>query len=545
MAITRGSFMGDRGGSGGTISAKGMRRISPKDTANLLKSVSAINKNLLAINKALQKQGAIATKEQQQEQNKRRVKAENLQRKKTEAAFEAPKKVGEGLRKALEKPAKKIFTGLMKFVKPFVAFFAIGFVGWFAKGVVGWFRQEKEKRKKQIKDAIPKIITFMTVAGGVLLALKFGIPLILTSLTALVTTIPVLIGALLNPVTWTALLAAAAAAILPETKDKIAEKIFPGQRAERRLDEQFSQSKYFEKLKENSEVKEYRGSEFIKYEGRFYRAEDVANILSGKGGTAIPYNAVEVYEQTKGLDAVLDPAGVRKYYAMAEDGGDAITASSIASGRFFRDIKQRDRTNLETYTKAREKLMPTIMKYAEANNKLQDLQQSYDTNVKDGNDVLSIKKDIDKQAAERNKQLAVFQRKFDKLDDRTRELLGDVGVTRNTPLSAAMVMSEPEYAFKKESRRLLDDALSNMNMPTMQDLKDTGDKFRAETAKVIDSIAQFGSEIELNLNINPIADLTEDDSDQEIPTPGGIAPFNLGDPYVQYSKKTYLLLGVI
>jgi hypothetical protein len=108
-----------------------------------------------------------------------------------------------------------------------------------------------------------------------------------------------------------------------------------------------------------------------------------------------------------------------------------------------------------------------------------------------------------------------------------------------------MVMTEPEYAFRKKGGRILDDALSNMNLPTMQDLKVTSDKFRAETAKVIDRIAEFGSEIELNLNINPIADLTEDDSDQEIPTPGGIAPFNLSDPYVQYSKKTYLLLGVI
>jgi hypothetical protein len=544
MAITRGSFMGDRGGSGGTISAKGMRRISPKDTANLLRSVSAINKNLLAINKALQKQGALATKEQQQEQNKRRVKAENLQRKKTEAAFEAPKKVGEGLRKALEKPAKKIFTGLMKFVKPFVQFFAIGFIGWFAKGVVGWFRGEKEKRKKQIKDAIPKIITFMTVAGGVLLALKFGIPLILTTLTALVTTIPVLIGALLNPVTWTALLAAAAAAILPETADRIKEKLRGGQRAERRLDERFSQSKYFEKLKENSEVKEYRGSEFIKYEGRFYRAEDVANILSGKGGTAIPYNAVESYEQTKGLEAITNPGGFVKSYAMVEDGGDAITASSVASGRFFRDIKQRDRTNLEIYTKAREKLMPTIMRYATANNKLQDARQSYNEAADD-----SVRENvqglIDQHTREKNKQLAVFQRKFDKMDLVTQELLGNAGITRNTPLSAAMVMTEPEYAFRKEGGRILDDALSNMNLPTMQDLKVTSDKFRAETAKVIDRIAEFGSEIELNLNINPIADLTEDDSDQEIPTPGGIAPFNLSDPYVQYSKKTYLLLGVI
>ena len=235
MAITRSSFMGDRGGSGGTISAKGMRRISPKDTANLLKSVNAINKNLLAINKALQKQGALGTREQQQEQNRKRLSAEKLQREKAESAFEAPKKVGEGLKRALEKPAKQIFKGLMNFINPFVKFFAIGFIGWFAKGVVGWFKQEKEKKKKQIKEAIPKILTFMTVAGGVLLALKLGIPVILTTLTAIVTAVPMAISALLNPVTWTALLGAATVGLTAEGGAKFVETLSPGTTADRRI----------------------------------------------------------------------------------------------------------------------------------------------------------------------------------------------------------------------------------------------------------------------------------------------------------------------
>ena len=76
MAITASSFR--RGTAGGATSFKGMRRFSPKDTSNLLKTVDAINKNLVAINRLLQQQTVLAQKTQLQQQRQKRIERENI-----------------------------------------------------------------------------------------------------------------------------------------------------------------------------------------------------------------------------------------------------------------------------------------------------------------------------------------------------------------------------------------------------------------------------------------------------------------------------------
>ena len=85
MAISRRSFLGDRdSGTPGTVRAGGMRRISPKDTSNLLKSVNAINKNLVSINKLLQQRSRDEVTAQRTQQEDKIRQAENLKKQATE-----------------------------------------------------------------------------------------------------------------------------------------------------------------------------------------------------------------------------------------------------------------------------------------------------------------------------------------------------------------------------------------------------------------------------------------------------------------------------
>ena len=183
MAITSSSFGRFKRGSGSVMG--GMRMVTPKVTANLLKSVDAINKNLVAINKLLSQQASIKAAQQQKQQEETSRKAENLRRFNVEAALEAPKKIAGFIKNAIARPAKSIFNTIKRFLDPFIKFFTLTFIGWFTNGLIKWFQQNKETKEKQLKQFIPKIMTALTVAGGVLLAIQFGIPIIMGTLSAI------------------------------------------------------------------------------------------------------------------------------------------------------------------------------------------------------------------------------------------------------------------------------------------------------------------------------------------------------------------------
>ena len=171
MAITASSFK--RGTSGGAASFKGMRRFSPKDTTTLLKTVDAINKNLVSINKLLQQQNALTIKKQQTEQREKRIQRESAAKASAESAIETTKTVGKNIIRGLKNTAKKITGGLFSFLKPFIKFFTITFIGWFSKGVMKWFDQDGEKKKKQLKEWVPKILKTLAIIGGVIAAVSY------------------------------------------------------------------------------------------------------------------------------------------------------------------------------------------------------------------------------------------------------------------------------------------------------------------------------------------------------------------------------------
>ena len=167
--------------------------------------------------------------------------AENIRKQATEARLESGglRKAGDAIKNALVEPAKGIMKGLMGFVKPFLKFFAITYIGWFSKCIIAWFKQEKEVKKKQIKEAIPKVLSFLTIAGGVMAALNFGLPVIIGLLGTLLSTIPLAIGVLFNPIVLKGILIAGGIAAgsfaLMEAAGFVSEIADPGQRVRERI----------------------------------------------------------------------------------------------------------------------------------------------------------------------------------------------------------------------------------------------------------------------------------------------------------------------
>ena len=195
MAINRASFM--RGGGQGTIRARGVRSITTKDSIALTRSLESINRNLVSINKLLQDQNRLNTRQQADDQRKKRKDAENLRREEKERKSElfgrgvgAVGKFGKSLingvgsaigslKDSLVSGSKGVLSGIFSIAEPFIKFFTVAFIGWFAGKAVKWFEQSKEQKKKQIKSFLPKILSTLAVAGGVLLAIQFGIPVIM------------------------------------------------------------------------------------------------------------------------------------------------------------------------------------------------------------------------------------------------------------------------------------------------------------------------------------------------------------------------------
>ena len=322
MAITASSFR--RGTAGGATSFKGMRRFSPKDTSNLLKTVDAINKNLVAINRLLQQQTVLAQKTQLQQQRQKRIERENIAKQSAESAIETTKASAKNIMRGLKSAAKNITGKINNFLKPFITFFAITFVGWFSKGVIAWFGQEKDKKQKQLKEWIPKILKTLAIVGGVIAALQFGLPLLLSALGTLISTLPVVLGALLNPVTWKVLLAAGAGIGLTELFERGSEKFDPGQRARERVRGVLNRGRRYGKEFGLEQVSVgtamYGGTgamssgtqEYFRIGDKFYKAGDINKLLNS------PTNFSEEFKTyTKGKDGSMKESGTEQVNAEA------------------------------------------------------------------------------------------------------------------------------------------------------------------------------------------------------------------------------------
>jgi len=548
MAITASSFR--RGTSGGAASFKGMRRFSPKDTTTLLKTVDAINKNLVSINKLLQQQNALTIKKQQTEQREKRIQRESAVKASAENAIETTKTVGKNIIRGLKNTAKKITGGLFSFLKPFIKFFTITFIGWFSKGVMKWFDQDGEKKKKQLKEWVPKILKTLAIIGGVIAALQFGLPLLLTALGTLIGTIPIVLGALLNPITWKALLAVGAGVGLMELFERGMDGLDPGQRARERvrriLNEQAATGRKFglELVQGNPRTAtkgEKYYDQFYKIGDKLYSATDISTLLS----SATKFDE-EFKTYRKDKDGKIVETG-----EMEQVNREAIKEQKALAG--LTEKQRKDITDQLTGNR----ISAAYKEYYRAKNAFEGKQKDIErvraqatfTSRREGgkrfNTRESYIKYLESQAsAEQNNMKHarnIVSTMFNQLNPEQQEMLKTkLGITSDQLFPESLTEAQTAFVIRKGLN-----FVGDMVETPLQNVVSMMDNFKAGVTEQFNNLANTVSDIEFNFNINPVATESDDDI-AAVPVDGiGISPFDTENAFLQYAKSTYILLGVL
>lgn len=544
MAITASSFK--RGTSGGAASFKGMRRFSPKDTTTLLKTVDAINKNLVSINKLLQQQNALTIKKQQADQREKNIQKESAAKASAESAIETTKTVGKNIIRGLKNTAKKITGGLFSFLKPFIKFFTITFIGWFSKGVMKWFDQDGEKKKKQLKEWIPKILKTLAIIGGVIAALQFGLPLLLTALGTLIGTLPIVFGALLNPVTWKVLLAAGAGIGLTELFERGSEKFDPGQRARERVRGVLNRARRYGSdfgleqvsvgtpMVVNSAMSSGT-QEYFRIGDKFYKAGDINKLLNS------PTNFSEEFKTyTKGKDGSMKESGAEQVNA------EAIKEQKALAGLVGDQRKQiLNQLSTNRLTGAYKEYFRVKKALEEQDDKIKRREELPFTQVPNG----ETKEEVLKRMRVKRDQLAnnmqyarnTISTMYNQLTDEQRDTLQQkLGITADQLFPESLTEAQTAYAMRGALNYVGD-----MVETPLQNVVSMMDDFKAGVTQQFNNLANTVSDIEFNFNINPVATESDDDI-AAVPVDGiGISPFDTENAFLQYAKSTYILLGVL
>ena len=540
MAISRSSFIGEGGKQ--PMSMRGMRRVLPKDTARLLKSVDQINKNLVAINKLLQKDATVKQQQQQREQKDRRIKAESLARGRAETAAESVKKGSDAIKNALIKPLKKVATGLFGFFKPFLKFFTITFIGWFLKGVVGWFKKEKKERIGQIRNLIPKILTALTVAGGVLLALKIGIPVLMTTLQLAVMSIPLVLSALLNPVTWAVMLGAGVGILVTETVSA-----FRGSGA--RAKERFDQVSADQITDINNLLKERKsGAGRLKIGNREYVFNEISQLIENPVD-----QQVTAIESRNGMSVPvkidIKEADLRSGQLFAEDKIfqqallDRFNARAFGNqlDRYFSRSSELD-TAQKLLKTDKDRLEKNIQHYMSGGMSREDAIEA----LKKDNALKRLFAEVDSSQRKVNAAKQNFTQiqnlmktRYNDFSPQMKSYLNKhLQMTADNLIPESLRMGPTEYTTGRILRQMYNaTGLADID----QGMTAARDDFAAQISLLDQRLANIQADIDIN--VNPVA--AEAGQPGELGSPGSMMPFDKTNPFIPFAKKTYGIIGAL
>lgn len=580
MAINRRALMGESGQRPGTISARGVRSITTKDSISLVKSLKSINTNLVAINKLLQQQSKLDTKEQSEQQRKKRLDAENLRRQEAEKRYEGFGRASRGvlgfantllkgvgsaigsLKDTLVNGSKGILGKLIDVAKPFVTFFTLGFIGWFSGPVVKWFEQNKEAKKKQIKSYLPKILSAIAVAGGVLLAVQVGIPVIMGLIGSIVSMVPLLIGALFNPLTWKTLavggLVAGTAILGGELTTWFQRTFSKGTVERRRLESKGTENlltNYRQYIKENefqqrskvtdapgtySNLKNQRNQKFITIGGKTYSTAQLSGILGditgvGQGGINDPNFIFKLAEYTKKTD--------KKGEYFISTGEVDVTGEKVRKGEALPGLPDAVRASLANAMDFRSltKRYQYFFKMAkDEQDKLRSLNQA---RTSQRAELITSAEGLLKEATN-NRKFAqrALEEGLAKTTDDVRAQFTRLGVKLDDLQKIPDPLTESNTAF--QLRKAADEItknLQNMVNPYLEEAT----KFAGQMDKALDGLLDAGlSVLDVNLNVTQTIPNMLDGDPESIPIPANIAPYDTENPWLRFASKVYSVSAV-
>jgi len=554
MAITSSSFRRFNRDRGPVLG--GMRVVTPKVTGNLLKSVDAINKNLISINKLLSQEASNKVRQQQVQQTETARKAENLRRSGVESALEAPKKIAGFIQSAIAKPAKAIFGTIKQFLDPFIKFFTLTFVGWFTSGLIQWFQQNKETKKKQLEQFVPKVLTALTVAGGVLLAIQVGIPVIMGILGTIVSTLPILMGALLNPATWIVLLGVGTGILLFEGIEAAANFLNPGERAAARIRNTATQGlkglgEYkFEKGESLGNAGENAASgtgpttvgttqDYIKVGGSYIRKEDFMKLQTAFDAKFDSYEKTAKGKFKKIGETQINASSLSSNTdALSRNLVQRLQANKLAS--FYKNyVNDRDATNAakNAYNQKKAEYEKELSRYGgvalndpEVQKRLKPLKDKMN----------SAKAEFDRIQATLSRTTNTMKTLYDRLPDQARRYLeNDLGITRQNIYDPTVLESgQAEYTFGRMKRSIMGEIFNNSFIQGLQGQIDS-------IKNNVSSFVGTGIDFVANIQIQPDYQEGSGNDPADIGSPSNINPFNIEDPFLQHARKVYNAWGVI
>lgn len=575
MAINRSSFMG--GGSGqrtGTISARGMRSLSTKDSIAMVKTLDAINRNLVSINNLLQKNALITSKKQEEDRRSKRRSEENLLRQSAESGFElfgkGAKAVGKfgktllggiasaigTLKNSLVSASKGILGGIADIAEPFVEFFTLGFIGWFAQGVMGWFAQNKEAKRSQIKSFIPKILTTLAVAGGVLLALQFGIPVIMGLIGTIVALVPAVIGTLLNPATWVGLLAVGTTLLGMEVFSALKEFRAPGSRARSRIEELREDTSKRARAQIEADAKQmeysatgetFTGPSALKPKGKkgmfmqvgddYFKKEDFGRLLSGD------INQLVTYRLDKNNELVFADAKDQ----ITKD----ITAERLREGKVLSGLSKDVRASIAN-TLDINKIGKQYQYFYKMLTEEGTAKSTVTTGmVGEGAGMRSASAQELKDAEEKSK-VAENNRRYaqQKLEEAMKKTTPEVlkllkeryGVTPENLKTLRLTQSETGHQLENIARNVVG-SIAKLTDPYIKQAEQMFGSLKSTISSAVDGIAEGVSEIQVNINVKQtIPDMFDDPT--EIPPPYRIDPYDATNPFLGFATKVYSLASI-
>jgi hypothetical protein len=129
---------------------------------------------------------------------------------------------------------------------------------------------------------------------------------------------------------------------------------------------------------------------------------------------------------------------------------------------------------------------------------------------------------------------------YDKLPEQSRRYLeNDLGITRQNIYDPKMLETgQADYSFNRFGRALINTVANSEIFTTIEGQIDS---LRTNISQIVDS----GVDIIANIQIKPDYQEGSGNDPIDLGPPVGISPFNMEDPFLQYSKKMYNAWGVI
>lgn len=127
----------------------------------------------------------------------------------------------------------------------------------------------------------------------------------------------------------------------------------------------------------------------------------------------------------------------------------------------------------------------------------------------------------------------------DLTDEQKKELKGQANITADNLMPDSLSEGQSLYSMRRGLNYL-----NSQIEPHLNSLTSKIDSATKASNELFNNLINTVSDFEINFNINPVATDDDDGPTQIAPGGVGISPFDRENPFLQFAKQNYVLLGV-